>query len=293
MSHATQLLDRLLRRPALAAAGVLALTAGGLVATTWGAAALAQEETPEVGMGEALEPEHVHWDFVGPFGTLDRAALQRGYQVYREVCSSCHSMKFMYFRNLGQEGGPFFDEEYPNPNDNPRIKALAAQFMVEDGPDDTGQMFERDGRPSDHFPNPFPNDQTARLANGGALPPDLSLIVKAREGGPDYVHAILTGFREAPRGVDVPPGMNYNPWFSGGQIRMAPPLPDNRVEYADGTEATNEQMAEDVVEFLTWVADPHTEGRKRLGLAVLAYLTILTVLLWLSYKRLWRDVKKH
>ena len=240
---------------------------------------------------EALEPEHHHWHFNGPFGAFDRGALQRGYQVYREVCAACHSMQYLSFRNLGQEGGPFYDEEYPNPNDSPVIAALAAQFTVQDGPDDTGSMFDRPRRPSDPLPSPFPNDSFARLANGGALPPDLSVIVKARHHGPDYLRSLLSGYVQPPEDVTIPPGSYYNPWFEGGQIRMAPPLPEGRVIYADGTEATTEQMSEDVAEFLTWAADPHTEGRKRLGAIVIAYLAILSVLLWFSYKRLWRNVK--
>lgn len=271
-----------LTRRAITAVAALAGALGLAAATA--APALGQD-------ADMLEPNHYEWDFAGPFGTFDRAALQRGYQVYREVCSSCHGMKFMAFRNLGQEGGPFFDEEFENPNDNPRIKALAAEFMVEDGPDDSGSMFERPGRPSDPFPEPFPNEQFARLANGGALPPDLSVIVKAREGGPDYVRSILTGYLTPPSDVELATGMQYNPWFRGGQIRMPPPLPDNRVTFEDGTEATNDQMAADVVEFLAWAADPHTEERKRLGFIVIAYLAVLTVLLWFAYKRLWRNVK--
>ncbi len=265
------------------------LTAAG--AAVAGAASLTIAAAPALGQDEALEPEHHHWHFAGPTGTFDRAALQRGYQVYREVCAACHSMEHLSFRNLGQEGGPFHSDEYPNPNDNPVIKALAAQFTVTDGPDDAGSMFERPGRPSDRLPSPFPNDQLARLANGGALPPDLSVIVKARHHGPDYVRSLLTGYLEPPEGVSVPPGSYYNPWFPGGEIRMAPPLPEGRVIYADGTQATTEQMAEDVVELLTWAADPHTEQRKRTGIVVLAYLAVLTILMWLSYKRLWRDVK--
>jgi cytochrome c1 len=243
------------------------------------------------GQDEAIPPEHHHWHFDGVRGTFDRGALQRGYQVYREVCASCHSMEFMAFRHLGQEGGPFFDEEFPNPNDSPVIKALAAQFIVMDGPDDTGSMFERPGRPSDRFPSPFPNEPFARLANGGALPPDLSVIIKARHHGPDYVRSVLIGYRTPPADVVVPPGSHFNPYFAGGQIRMAAPLPEGRVIYADETEATPEQMAEDVVEFLTWAADPHMETRKRLGLVTIAYLGMLTILLWFAYKGVWRGVK--
>jgi cytochrome c1 len=259
-----------------------------LAAVLAGGLALA---APVAAQDEALEPEHHHWHFAGPLGTFDRAALQRGYQVYREVCASCHSMKFLAFRHLGEEGAPFFDEEFPNPNDNPRIKALAAQFIVMDGPDDTGSMFERPGRPYDSLPAPFPNEPFARLANGGALPPDLSLIIKARHHGPDYVMSLLSGYRQPPSGVTIPPGSHYNPWFAGGQIRMAAPLPEGRVTFADGTEATTEQMAADVVEFLTWAADPHMEERNRTGFAVISYLVVLSLLLWFAYKRVWRGVK--
>ncbi|MGD2132669.1 MAG: cytochrome c1 [Maricaulaceae bacterium] len=240
---------------------------------------------------DAMAPEHHHWHFAGPFGAFDRAALQRGYQVYREVCADCHSMKYLSFRNLGQEGGPFFDEHYPNPNENPVIRALAAEFQISDGPDDSGLMFDRPGIPADTFPSPFPNEPAARLANGGALPPDLSLITKARAHGPDYVRSLLTGYLDPPEDVEMMAGLHYNPWFSGGQIAMAPPLPPDRVFYEDGTEATTEQMAEDVVEFLTWAAEPHAEARKRLGFIVIGYLSILTILLWFSYKALWRGVK--
>lgn len=270
---------------------VTAAAAALIGALTLGLAASAPS-----GAQDAEEPEHHHWHFAGPFGTFDRGALQRGYQVYREICATCHGMKFIAFRHLGQEGGPFYDEEYPNPNDNPVVKALAAQFTVMDGPDDTGQMFERPGRPSDPFPSPFPNEQTARLANGGALPPDLSVITKARHHGPDYIRALLTGYGEPPADVIVPPGMHYNPWFAGHQIRMAPPLAQAALDareftYADETEVTTEQLSEDVVEFLAWAADPHAEQRKRLGFVVIAYLSILSILLWFAYKRTWKGLK--
>lgn len=263
--------------------------AGALVGLSLSGALAAS--SPTFAADDAMHPEHHHWHFAGVFGTFDRAAMQRGYQVYREVCAACHSMKFMAFRNLGQEGGPFYDPEYPNPNDNPVIKALAAEFTVTDGPDDAGDMFERPGRPSDPFPSPFPNDPAARAVNGGALPPDLSVIIKARHDGSNYVRSLLTGFIEPPDDVTVAPGMHYNPWFPGGQIAMAPPLPEDRVTYEDGTLATTEQMAEDVVEFLTWAADPHAEVRKRMGFKVIIYLGVLTILLWFSYRQIWRDVK--
>jgi cytochrome c1 len=257
-----------------------------------GAASLLAFAAPALAQApESKTPEHHEWSFQGPTGTFDRAALQRGYQVYREVCSTCHSMKFMSFRNLGDDGGPFFDKEHSSSGDNPVIKALAAEFTISDGPDSSGQMFDRPGRPSDPFPHPFPNEQMARLANGGALPPDLSVIVKARKGGPDYVRALLTGYQPAPAGVTVPPGSQYNPYFPGGQLKMPPPLPEGRVTFADGTPNTNAQMAQDVVTFLSWVSDPHTEARKRTGIAVIGYLIGLTALLWITYKRVWRGVK--
>lgn len=264
---------------ALGSLGVLALA--GALATS----------APAAAADEPLAPEHHHWHFQGVFGTFDRAALQRGYQVYREVCAACHSMEFVSFRNLGQEGGPFYDEEYSNPNDSPIIKALAAEFIIEDGPDAVGDMFERPGRPSDGFPSPFPNEFAARASNGGALPPDLSVITKARHHGSDYVRSLLTGYRTPPDDVTLGLGMSYNPWFPGGQIGMMAPLPEDRVIYEDGTAATPEQMAEDVAEFLTWAADPHTEVRKRMGFKVIIYLGILTILLWFSYRQIWRDVK--
>jgi len=230
------------------------------------------------------EPPYRDWSFEGPFGTFDRAALQRGYQVYREICSSCHSMKYLAFRNLSDEGGPEFSPE--------AVKALAAEFTVVDGPDEFGDMYDRPGKPFDHFPAPYENDNQGRAANGGALPPDLSLIVKAREHGPDYIYALLTGY-----GHDVPPlfkaqeGLNYNPYFPGRQLAMPQQLFDGVIEYTDGTEATAGQLAYDVVQFLSWAAEPKMEDRKALAKPVLIYLLILIVLLYASYKRIWRDVE--
>lgn len=253
-----------------------------------GAAAVAAE-------GEIHIP-HQHWHFDGPFGLFDRGALQRGFKVYREVCATCHSLDLVAFRNLGQKGGPFYDEDYPNPNDNPIVKAIAAEYQVEDGPNDEGSMFERPGVPSDRIPGPYPNEQFARLANAGALPPDLSLIVKARAGGADYIYALLTGYlgdgEEVPHDVELQPGMHYNKYFPGHQIAMAPPLViDGQVTYDDDTEETRDQYARDVAEFLTWAAEPKMEARKQMGFAVMVYLFVLAGLLYWSYKKIWRNVE--
>jgi len=227
--------------------------------------------------------EHQHWHFSGPFGTYDRMALQRGFQVYREVCASCHSLEYISFRNLGQPGGPEFSEE--------EVKALAAEYTVTDGPDEQGDMFERPAKPSDNLPQPYPNDQIARLANGGALPPDLSLMAKARHHGSDYLYSLLNGYDHAvPPLMEIQPGLHYNPYFSGRQIAMPKQLFEGLVEYADGTEATPQQMARDVAEFLTWAAEPKMEQRKAMAIPVLVYLLVLTLFLYMSYKRIWRNV---
>ena len=238
--------------------------------------------------GPAMAQEHeavlpgTGWSFSGPFGTVDRAAAQRGFQVYREVCSNCHSMKLMYYRNLGQPGGPGLSE--------PEVKAVAASVQVSGGTDDSGQEVERPALPSDHFRSPFVNDKAARSANGGALPPDLSLIVKAREHGADYIHALLNGYRDPPEGVTVPPGQYYNEYFPGRMLAMPPPLSDEQVTYADGTKATVEQMSRDVVQFLNWTSNPEMEVRKQMGVKVVLFLTLLTGLTYGVKKRIWKDV---
>ncbi|VAV95319.1 Ubiquinol-cytochrome C reductase, cytochrome C1 subunit [hydrothermal vent metagenome] len=233
-----------------------------------------------------------HWHFDGVFGTYDRAAAQRGFQVYQEVCAACHSAKYVAFYNLADKGAPFYDPEFPNSNENPVVKAIAKMFTVTDGPDDSGDMFERPGITADKLPSPFANDMAAKASNGGALPPDLSLITRARADGSNYVYSLLTGYEEAPHGVDIAAGMSYNPVFYGGnQIAMAPPLFEGSVEYTDGTEASVEQMAKDVTEFLTWAADPKMEQRKQTGWMVMLYLLVLAILLYGSYRAVWRNVK--
>ncbi len=228
------------------------------------------------------EMKHVHWHFNGPFGTYDRAAMQRGYQVYREVCSSCHQLKFLSFRHLGDKGGPYYDEAYPNPNDNPYVKAFAADWTIQDIDLDTGDAIERPGIPADRFPAIYDNAAAAAASNNGKAPPDLSVMAKARTGGADWLYNILISYDKD----DV----FYNKAY-GGQMAMAAPLSDGMVEYADGTEATVDQMAKDVTEFLAWSADPKMEVRKQTGTATMIYLLILAILAYISYKRVWRNVE--
>ncbi len=228
---------------------------------------------------EAVSAPKQSWSFDGPFGTFDRASAQRGFQVYKEVCSNCHSMKEMYYRNLTALG---FNEE--------QVKAIAASATVPGGTDDSGQSVERPALPSDHFRSPFTNDKAARAANGGALPPDQSLIIKAREHGSDYVYALLNGYRDAPEGVKVGEGQYYNLYFPGNQLAMPAPLHDGAVTYADGTPASVEQMSRDVVQFLTWTSNPELENRNRMGVKVVLFLTLMTGLTYAVKKKVWKDV---
>lgn len=233
--------------------------------------------------GHVEKPPRMEWTFAGPFGFYDDAQLQRGFKVFREVCAACHSMKKLSFRNLAEPGGPGFTEE--------QVKALAAEYTVQDGPNEAGEMFERPGRPSDRFPSPFPNELAARAANGGAYPLDLSLIAKNRAGGENYVYALLTGYRDnPPPGFVLGDGMYYNDWFAGHQIAMAPPLMADRVTYADGTPATVERMAKDVSTFLAWAASPHLEARNSLGVKVMLFLFIFTGLLYATKRKIWKNL---
>lgn len=234
-----------------------------------------------IAAGTARHPEPQAWSFSGVTGTYDRDALRRGFKVYKEVCASCHGMKQISFRNLEQKGGPEFSEA--------EVKAIAAEYTVTDGPDAYGDMFERAALPRDHIPAPYPNENAARAANGGAYPPDLSLINKARSGGPDYIYALLTGYEDAPEGINLRPGQYYNPYMAGGLIAMPAPLVEDQVEYTDGTPATVEQMASDVVHFLNWTAEPELEARKRIGFMVLIYLSIFAGLLYFSMRKVWAD----
>lgn len=227
---------------------------------------------------EAALPD-LSWSFEGPFGTYDRAALQRGLQVYREVCAGCHGLKYIAFRNLAELG--YSEDE---------VKAFAAEASIVDGPDDFGEMYERPGRPADYFPSPFPNDKAAAAANNGAVPPDLSLMAKARVGGPDYVYALLTGYEEPPADFELLPGLSYNSYFPGNQIAMPPLIQDGIVEYADGTEATQEQIARDISAFLMWTADPKMETRKRSGVMFILFLIFATGLTYAAKKKIWSRV---
>ena len=231
----------------------------------------------------AVEPPAQEWSFDGVFGTFDRNQLKRGFQVFREVCSACHSLKLVAFRNLKDPGGPEFTEA--------EAKAIAAGFQVP-SLDDTGQPTTRDGILADHFPLVYPNDIAAHAANNGAAPPDLSLMAKARENGPDYIHAIMVGFHEAPEGFTVPEGAHYNEYMPGHVIAMAPPLKDGQVTFADGKPSTVNQMATDVTAFLVWTAEPKLITRIQVGYAVFGFLLIFTVLTYLSYRNIWAD-KKH
>lgn len=228
----------------------------------------------------AEAPRQMDWPFDGVTGTFDRAAIQRGFKVYKEVCASCHSLKRVAFRNLTDIG---FTEE--------QVKSLAATYSFTDGPDDAGEMFERPGKPSDRFPSPFANEQAARASNNGAFPPDLSLIVKARPHGPDYIYSLLTGYHDAPEGVEVPDGMHYNPYFPGGKLAMAAPLAEGAVTFDDGTEATVDQMARDVVNFLQWTSEPEMEHRKSTGFKVMLFLFIATVFMYLAKRKIWAKIK--
>ncbi len=228
------------------------------------------------GGGEIADQE---WSFEGIFGTFDRGAQRRGFQVYDEVCSACHSLDYIKYRNLAALG---FSED--------QIKEIAAEKEVTDGPDDSGEMYDRPALPSDTIVPPFPNPQSARLANNGALPPDLSLIVKARKNGANYLYALLTGYKDAPEGVEVTDGMYYNTAFPGHQIAMGPPMDDDSVEFEDGSPATLDQLSRDLVTFLAWAAEPEMEERKRLGVKVILFLIFFTALLIAIKRKVWRDL---
>ena len=219
------------------------------------------------------------WSFEGIFGTFDRSSLQRGYQVYQEVCSGCHSIQHLSYRNLSEKGGPEFSLD--------EAKAIAAQFEVTDGPNDEGEMFTRPRRLSDKFVNPFPNIQAATAANGGAYPPDMSVLVKARKGGADYIYSLLLGYEEVPAGYELDDSVYYNKYMPGNKIMMSKPLSEGAVEYSDGTQATEAQMAKDVVTFLTWAAEPNLEARHKMGFKVFIFLIILLTLVYFSKQKVW------
>jgi cytochrome c1 len=256
--------------------------------------------------GEAEHPEDYPFSFESPLGAYDMQAVQRGFQVYAQVCATCHSMDHLAYRHLGERGGPFAAymerdhetgemklREIPGPpehggrfvdaTENPWVRAIAAGVTITDIDPNSGQPTDRPGRISDRFRQPFPNEIAARAANGGAFPPDLSVITSARHGGADYIRSLLIGYTGESEGA-----LHGNRYFPGGMIAMPPPLVEGAVAYADGTETTVQQYATDVAHFLQWAADPHMEERKRLGIVVLAFLIALSVLLYLAYKQVWR-----
>ncbi|MCI5048902.1 MAG: cytochrome c1 [Rickettsiales bacterium] len=235
---------------------------------------------PALAAGDVKHPKHVKWSFDGVFGKFDRQSIQRGLQVYREVCASCHGLKRVAFRTLTDVG--FSEDE---------VKALAAEYTFVDGPNDDGEMFDRPGRPSDKFPSPYDNENAARAVNNGAYPPDMSLLVKARHDGANYIYSLMTGYEEAPEHVQLGDGQHYNPYFPGGKLAMPEQILDGTVDYQDGTEATQEQMAKDVVAFLQWAAEPEMEDRKRMGVKVMLFLIVFTVLFYLAKKRIWARIK--
>ena len=232
---------------------------------------------------EKVEYLKTDWSFKGLFGKFDRGALQRGYQVYTEVCASCHSMKYLSYRNLSEKGGPEFTEQ--------QAKAIAASFDVTDGPNSDGEMFTRPGKLSDKFVMPYENVKAAQAANGGAYPPDMSVLVKARGGGVDYIYSLLQGYEDPPAGIILDEGVHYNKYMYGNKIKMSNPLSDGLVEYSDGTNATVEQMSKDVTTFLMWTAEPHLETRHQMGFKAIVYLIILTILVYFSMKRIWSRVE--
>lgn len=248
------------------------------------------------------KPNRYEWSFAGAFGRYDKAQLRRGFKVYKEVCATCHSIKMLAFRNLGQPGGPELSQD--------EVVALAASYKIKDGPNDAGEYYERAGRPSDRFPPPFHNEQAARAALSGAFPPDMSVLAKARgysrgfpyflfdalpglsyqEHGVDYMVSLMEGYADPPPGVDMPAGQFYDPYMPGRRIGMPPPLADGSVTYDDGAPQTVDQYAKDVAAFLMWVAEPHLEARKKVGLGVVSFLLVFALLLYFTKRKIWSNV---
>ncbi|MGN6461064.1 MAG: cytochrome c1, partial [Pseudolabrys sp.] len=287
--------ESVLRKSGPISAVAIALIIGATAYLAMPSSALAQGEH------EAPKPPRNHWSFAGAFGRFDQGQLQRGFKVYKEVCQNCHGLSLLSFRNLAEPGGPGFSEA--------QVEALAAEYKIA-ALDDKGQPIERAGRPADTFPAPFPNDAAAAAANGVA-PPDFSTLAKARtyergfpwfvfdifsqyqEQGPDYIHAILTGYEEAPKGFTVPAGGHYNKYFPGHVIAMPQPLTDGQVTYDDGAPQTLEQYSHDVAAFMVWAAEPHMVQRKHIGFQVMIFLLVLTGLLYFTKKKVWKQVEHH
>lgn len=232
--------------------------------------------SPATAAETAIELPEMEWSFDGVFGTFERDELQRGFQVYKEVCSGCHSMNLLAYRHL--EGIGYSEEQ---------VKAIAAEYTAIDGPNDEGEMFERPAKPSDTFVAPFANEQAARASNGGALPPDLSLMAKARAGGPTYIAALLSGYGEPPADMVMNEGMAYNAYFPGHQIAMPSILSDGAVTYQDGTEASVKQMSHDVAAFLMWAAEPHLEARHQTGVKAIIFLLVFTGVAYAAKRKIW------
>ncbi len=274
-----------------------------LIAAAAGLTFAAQPALASGSEGHALRDGGFSFD--GPFGSFDQGQLQRGYKVYREVCASCHGMDLMYFRTLAVPGGPFYDAHQENPAENRFVKALAREAQIADIDTETGEPIMRDGTPADRFPNPYPNATAAAAANGGAAPPDLSVMAKARHGGANYIYSLLTGYAAVPQGLQMRPGQNYNAYMAGdltpfmpegahvppgGFIAMPNPLSDGQVTYDDDTVASVDQMAKDVAAYIAWASDPRQVERKQTGLGVLIFLFIFAGVTYLSYRRIWNGV---
>lgn len=237
--------------------------------------------TPSITLAnEAVVLKKINWSFEGAFGKIDRQAAQRGFQVYKEVCAACHGLYNLSYRNLKNLG--FSEAE---------IQEIAKNYTVKDGPNDQGEMFDRPALPSDRFVKPYPNEQAARAANNGTYPPDLSLIVKARHDGANYLYSLITGYSEPPASFKLTPSLYYNPYFPGQQIAMPPPLTEGQVTYMDGTKASIEQMASDVTIFLQWAAEPEMEHRKSMGIKVMIFLVFFTIIFYLSKNKIWARLK--
>ena len=277
-----------------------------ILASAAAALGLMVSAAPALAAGGAAHPHSGGFSFEGPFGTFDQGQLQRGYKVYHEVCSACHSMNLLHYRNLGDRHGPFWNPKYPNPNDNPVVKALAAEVQVGDIDSETGEPIQRDATPADKFRSPYANATAAAAGNGGAAPPDLSVMAKARHDGANYIYSLLSGYRAAPAGLQIREGQHYNPFMAGdltpfwtgdhdhvpegGFIAMPPPLKDGLVTYDDGAPQTVDQYAKDVAAFIAWASEPKMVERKQTGFGVMIFLLIFAGLTYASYRRIWKGV---
>jgi ubiquinol-cytochrome c reductase cytochrome c1 subunit len=285
--------------------GKMSVSMSRLVASAVAALGL-MTAAPALAEGGAAHPRSGGFSFDGPFGVYDQGQLQRGYKVYQEVCAACHGMNLMHYRNLGDRNGPFWNPKYPNPNDNPVVKALAAEIQVADIDSETGEPIQRDATPADRFRAPYPNATAAAAGNGGAAPPDLSVMAKARHDGANYIYSLLSGYRAAPAGLQIRDGQHYNPYMAGdltpfwtgdhdhvpegGFIAMPPPLQNGQVTYDDGSPQTVDQYAKDVAAFIAWTSEPKMVERKQAGFGVMIFLLIFAGLTYASYRRIWKGV---